>query len=315
MTIKDRLDRLKTARTPWLTDGGLETSIIFHDGIDLPHFASITLLDSSFGREALTSYFGRYLKLACEVGTGFVLDTATWRAGTHWSARLGKSFEALEASNREAVALALSLRRRWESDGTPIVVNGVIGPAGDGYQPDSLYSPDEAKRVHLPQVRWLADAGVDILTAVTFTHTGEALGFVHATRRVGIPCVVSFTVETDGRLPTGQTLREAIAEVDAASGAAPLYYMVNCAHPDHFAAELEGDWTARIGGIRANASRQSHAELDAAEDLDEGDPEEFGALHRNFLAVLPSLRVLGGCCGTDDRHVGCVARHAVRETA
>ena len=315
MLMTERLDGLKTARAPWLTDGGLETSIIFHDGIDLPHFASITLFDSPFGRAALSRYFGRYLELAREAGTGFVLDTATWRAGVHWAEALDKSVDALEALNRQAVAFAVSLRRRWESVSTPIVVNGVVGPAGDGYQPDSLYSPVEAERVHLPQVRWLADAGVDIVTAVTFTHAGEALGFVRAARRVGIPCAVSLTVETDGRLPTGQTLGEAIAELDAATRAQPLYYMVNCAHPDHFAAELSGNWTSRIGGIRANASRLSHAELDAAEELDEGEPEEFGALHRQFLSLLPSLRILGGCCGTDDRHVGCVARHALRETA
>jgi S-methylmethionine-dependent homocysteine/selenocysteine methylase len=263
----------------------------------------------------LTRYFDRYLKLAREAATGFVLDTATWRAGIHWSDALDKSAEALEALNREAVAFAVALRCRWETADTPIIVNGVVGPAGDGYEPDSLYTPDRAAAVHLPQVRWLAEAGADIVTAVTFTHVGEAIGFVHAAQRVGIPVAISFTVETDGRLPTGQKLGEAIAEVDAATGSLPLHYMVNCAHPDHFAAELAGDWISRVGGIRANASRQSHAELDAAKDLDEGDPEEFGALHRQFLSLLPSLRVLGGCCGTDDRHVGCVARHTLREIA
>lgn len=304
-----------TTSTPWLTDGGLETSIIFHDGIDLPHFSSVVLLDSFSGRAALDRYFGRYLELAREAGTGFVLDTATWRAGAHWSGPLGKSSAALEAANHQAVAFARSLRQRWETGGTPVAINGVVGPAGDGYEPETLYTPDAAERVHLPQVSWLAEAGADFVSAVTFTHTGEAIGFGQAAKGVGIPCVVSFTVETDGRLATGQTLGDAIEEVDAKSGDAPLYFMVNCAHPDHFSDKLSGGWLTRVGGIRANASRMSHAELDVAEELDDGDPEEFGRLHRHLASILPNLRVLGGCCGTDDRHVGCVARHTVRELA
>lgn len=304
-----RIERLASTARPWLTDGGLETSIIFHDGIDLPYFASIALFDTHAGVEALDRYFARYIGLAREAETGFVLDTATWRAGAYWSGTLGRDLDTLENMNRAAVAWALALRDRTETETTPVVVNGVIGPAGDGYAPDRLYSARTGEAAHAPQARWLARSGAEMISAVTMTHTGEAIGIVRAAQDAGLPVVVSFTVETDGRLPTGQGIDEAIAETDFETGAAPLYYMVNCAHPDHFSHHLAGDWTARIGGVRANASRMSHAELDAATELDEGNPEEFGRLYGAF--GLPALRVIGGCCGSDDRHVGCAARHVL----
>lgn len=304
-----RFNRLRSASRPWLTDGGLETSIIFHDGIDLPLFASFHLLESAEGKTALLRYFDRYLAIARDAGTGFVLDTATWRSGAFWAEPLGRSLEEMEQATRRAVRFAAAYRDTSETDGTPVIVNGVIGPAGDGYSPDALWSPEDAQRLHARQIHWMADEGAEMISAITFTHTGEAIGLVRAAEKVGLPVVVSFTVETDGRLPTGQTIRDAIAETDAATDGAPAWYMVNCAHPDHFSAELRGDWTRRIGGIRANASQMSHAELDAAEDLDEGNPEEFGALYGRF--DLPNLRVIGGCCGSDDRHVGCAARHVL----
>lgn len=315
MTESTRIERLIDSPRPWLTDGGLETSVIFHDGIELPLFASFHLLESEHGLETMTTYFERFISLARDGGTGFVLDTATWRSGVAWAAALGRSEADLELVTRAAVDYASELRTRHETEGTPIIVNGVVGPAGDGYSPEALLRPDEAERIHAKQIGWLVDAGVDLISAVTFTHTGEAIGFVRAARLFGVPIVVSFTVETDGRLPTGQSVADAIAETDAATDEAVLYYMVNCAHPDHFTGELIGDWVGRIGGVRANASRMSHAELDAAEELDEGDPEEFGMLHGAFAPNLPGLKVFGGCCGTDDRHVGCAARHVFNETA
>lgn len=310
-----RIEKLAHAKRPWLTDGGLETSIIFHDGIDLPLFASFHLLENAEGVAALERYFDRYIGLARTARTGFVLDTATWRSGAFWATDLGRTEAQMAEATIAAVDFANGLRERTETAETPILVNGVVGPAGDGYQPDMLWTPEAAEALHAKQVGWMAEAGADMISAVTFTQTGEAIGLVRAAVKAGLPVVVSFTVETDGRLPTGQTIGEAIAETDAATGAAPLYYMVNCAHPDHFSGELAGDWTRRIGGIRANASRMSHAELDVAEELDDGNPEEFGALYSGLSGSLPNLRVLGGCCGTDDRHVGCAARHVLAHEA
>jgi len=315
MTLNSRIDRILSSRQPWLTDGGLETSMIFHDGFDLPLFASLHLLESDDGLSALTKYFDRYLSIAREAGTGFVLDTATWRSGSAWAEPLGRTEAEMENSVRAAVTFADAFRATRETSDTPIILNGVIGPAGDGYSPDTLLTADASVAIHLKQARWMADAGADVISAVTMTHTAEAIGIVRAAQAVGLPVVISFTVETDGHLPTGQPLGEAIAETDAATGHAPIYYMVNCAHPDHFAGNLAGDWIERVSGIRANASRMSHAELDEAEELDDGDPEEFGHLHDQFAVRLPNLRVIGGCCGTDDRHVGCAARHVIHTPA
>lgn len=308
---KTNIDQLLSAQCPWLADGGLETSIIFHDGIDLPLFASFHLLESENGLEALARYFERYIALARDAETGFVLDTATWRSGAFWADQLGRSMGDMENATRAATAFAVAIGEKHRSPSTPIVVNGVVGPAGDGYAPDTLWTADAAEQVHAPQVNWMADAGADLISAVTFTHSGEAIGLIRAAQKANMPVVVSFTVETDGNLPSGQSMADAIVETDAATDAAPVYYMVNCAHPDHFSAKLTGDWTSRIGGVRANASRLSHAELDMAEELDEGDPEEFGELYGAFARQLPNLRVIGGCCGTDDRHVGCAARHVL----
>lgn len=316
MRIAPSVAALMATQRTWVSDAGLETDIIFNAGIDLPHFASITLLDSAEGREALDAYFERYLVIAKNAGTGFLLDSATWRSGVYWADTLGRSKDDMLRASANAVSHALLFRSRNEHEGVPMVINGVVGPAGDGYQPDALYTPEEAYAIHLPQVQAMADAGAELISAITITHPGEAIGIARAAQDVGLPCVVSFTVETDGRLPTGETIQDAIAETDFSLSAKPIYYMINCAHPDHFSGELgEGDWRLRIGGVRANASRMSHAELDEAEELDDGDPQEFGALYGALAELLPNLRVIGGCCGSDHRHIACAAHHVVAPAA
>lgn len=294
--------------TRLLTDSGLETTLIFHDGIELPHFASFDLLRTRDGRARLEAYFARHAALAAERGLGFVADAPTWRASRDWGDRLGYSAEALDAANRDAVAMMLAIRERFEAPGRPVVVSGNVGPRGDGYAPDRLMTAHEAEAYHAPQIATFAQAGADMVTAMTMTHVGEALGVARAAAEAGLPLSLGFTVETDGRLPTGQPLGEAVEEVDA-SGAAPAYVMINCAHPDHFRAVVAagGDWTRRVRAIRANASRCSHAELDEATALDDGDPESLGRAYADLMALLPNLRVFGGCCGTDHRHLAAIA--------
>jgi S-methylmethionine-dependent homocysteine/selenocysteine methylase len=304
-----RLDRLMHADTPWIADAGLETVMIFLEGIDLPHFASFALLDSEAGRAALTRYFAHFADLAKEAGTGLVLDTATWRANMGWAAAMGLDAAAIGDANRAAVSFARECRNRFETDGLPILINGVIGPSGDGYRIDTGLTPQEAEDIHAIQIAALAEGGVDMVSAVTMTTPAEAIGIARAATRHGLPHALSFTLETDGRLPNGQTLAAAIGEVEAATGDSALFYMVNCAHPTHFMGVLDGDWSARIGGIRANASRMSHAELDAMTELDDGDPDEFGRLYRDLGKLLPNLHLIGGCCGSDHRHVGAASAH------
>jgi S-methylmethionine-dependent homocysteine/selenocysteine methylase len=294
----------------FLTDGGLETTLIFHDGHDLPYFAAYDLLTRDGGDEALRRYFEPYVHIALERGVGIVLETPTWRANPDWAALIGHSGEELEALNRRAVELLLELRDGCETDRTPIVVSGCIGPRGDGYVVGETMSNEAAASYHGAQIRTFAEAGADLVTAVTMTYADEALGIVRAAGAADMPVVISFTVETDGRLPSGQPLGEAIEEVDARSEEVAAYFMVNCAHPSHFYEVLEpgSEWTARIRGLRANASRMSHAELDQADELDAGNPEELALEYMALREQLPSLTILGGCCGTDHRHVDAMCR-------
>jgi homocysteine S-methyltransferase len=290
---------------PFLTDGGLETTLIFHDGWDLPIFQAFTLLESERGRAALRAYFDRYLSLANKQGTGFVLESPTWRANPDWGAKIGHGREALSNINRAAIELMRELRDAYETENTPIVISGCIGPRGDGYDPGKIMSAGEAQVYHAWQVGVLRDAGADFVSAFTMNNINEALGVARAAQVAQIPCVISFTVETDGRLSTGDSLAEAIKSVDTATGQVPAYYMINCAHPTHFEHLLDSGsaWMMRLRGLRANSSRRSHAELDNAPELDDGNPEELGAQYGDLLRRFPHINVLGGCCGTDHRHV------------
>jgi homocysteine S-methyltransferase len=306
-----RTDDLTNAQRFYLADGGLETFMIFNKGHDLPCFSAAALLDSDAGRRDLTAYYETYIGLARASGRGFVIDAPTWRAGVAWAEPLGLSVDDVLAINTRAVAFVSAIGDQHESDTLPIVLNGLVGPAGDAYAPGTLLSESEAFEIHAPQVHALGKAGVDMISAMTLTHAEEAVGIARAAKETDLPAVLAFTLETDGRLPSGQTLKDAIEQVDTATGSAPLYYMINCAHPDHFRDVLDGGaaWTSRIGGIRCNASRMSHAELDEAEVLDDGNPVELSDLSMELLRLLPNIRVVGGCCGTDHRHVGCMAHH------
>jgi S-methylmethionine-dependent homocysteine/selenocysteine methylase len=294
----------------YITDGGLETTLIFHLGLDLPDFAAFDLLRDETGTEALRRYFEPYLAIARERGAGLVLDSATWRASRDWGERLGYSREELAEANRRAVALTEELRE--SAPDVPTVLNGVVGPRGDGYVVGETMTAAEAEDYHAEQIGTFAETAAEMVSAITMTYVDEAVGIARAAQAAGMPAAISFTVETDGRLPSGQPLGEAIEQCDAETGSSPAYFMVNCAHPTHFADVLEGPWRERIAGIRANASTMSHAELDAATELDEGNPTELAAQYLALREKLPNATVLGGCCGTDDRHVAAIAAAWVR---
>ena len=289
----------------FLTDGGMETTLIFHEGVNLPYFASFDLLNSDEGRAHVTRYYKRYLAMARKASLGFILKTPTWRANPDWAAKLGYNKTALDDVNRRAVTMMADLRDDFETLGCPVVISGNIGPRGDGYSPDRIMSADEAEAYHGNQILTFRDSEADMVSAFTLNYVNEAIGIARAAKSAGMPSVISFTVETDGRLPTGQTLKDAIEETDAQSGEAPAYYMLNCAHPTHFEDALKSGprWVQRLRGVRANASKRSHAELDAAPDLDAGDPAELGRQYGALRRKLRHINVLGGCCGTDHRHV------------
>jgi homocysteine S-methyltransferase len=292
----------------FLGDGGIETSLIYLEGAELPQFASFPLLGEEAGRARLRNYFEPYLALcAATSGAGFLLDPATWRASTDWGRKLGYDAAALVRVNHDAVAFARALRDEWQVRiAGSILINGIIGPRGDGYVVDAPNSADEHLAFHLPQATALRDAGADLISAMTMTSSAEALGVARAASAMGLPVTVSFTVETDGRLPSGERLREAVEYVNAA--AAPAYFGVNCAHPSHFEAcfDDEGPWLKRIRSIRANASPRSQAELDV------GDLPDLAGRYLGLRQRLPALNILGGCCGTDHRHIGAIRDAWVR---
>jgi homocysteine S-methyltransferase len=290
-----------------LTDGGLETTLVFHEGVELPHFAAFVLLDAPGGRELLRRYFAPFLEIAREHGAAFQLDTPTWRANPDWGRRLGYDAAALERVNRDAAAFACALAA--EVPDVDVRIDGVVGPRGDGYVVDERMSADQARAYHRDQVASLAAGGAAVVSAITMTYPDEAIGVARAAADAGVPAIVSFTVETDGRLPDGSALGDAIGAVDAATDDPIEGFMVNCAHPTHFEHVVEGGggWRERIIGLRANASRMSHEELDAAEVLDAGDPVDLAGWYVGLGQHLPRLTILGGCCGTDRRHVAAIA--------
>lgn len=291
-----------------LTDSGLETTLIFHEGRDLPLFAAYPLMDTADGRQALARYHRRHMIIATDHGTGFLLEAPTWRASRDWGVQLGHGLEDLARLNRAAIGFLSDLRGAVSTN-RPVVISGNIGPRGDGYRADTVMSAAEAEDYHAEQIGWFAETDADLVTAVTLSTVAEGVGVIRAAARFGLPVVVSYTVETDGRLPDGTPLGRAFEQTDDQTDAAAAYFMVNCAHPDHFRRSLDCDeaWLKRIGGIRANASRLSHAELDEAEELDAGDPDELARDYAKLRRMLPNLTVLGGCCGTDHRHVEAIA--------
>ena len=295
--------------TLYLTDGGIETTLIFHEGLVLPDFAAFHLLNTPEGEAALRKYFCTYAEIARRFGTGLILESATWRANPDWGNKLGYTSGALADVNRRAIGLLEKIRSEYESEQTPVVISGCLGPRGDGYVPARAMSAQDAEGYHREQIATFAGSAADMVSAITMNYVEEAIGIAQASQQAGMPVAISFTVETDGKLPTGQTLKAAIEQVDDATSGYPGYYMINCAHPTHFDKVLsEGEtWLQRIRGLRANASRMSHAQLNEAPELDAGNAVELGREYANLKKRLGNLNVMGGCCGTDHRHIEQIA--------
>lgn len=287
-----------------LAEGGLETWLVYHEGVTLPHFAAFDLVRRPGGRALLERHYRSFAELGAREGVGVILETATWRASSDWGARLGYGARQLEALHHELLEVLLGVRAALQPSPVAILVAGSMGPRSDAYVPTVRMSVDEAAAYHGAQLATFAEMPIDLVVASTLGYVEEALGVTQAARSLPVPLVLSFTVETDGRLPSGQGVGEAIEQVDAASGDRVAYYMINCAHPSHVALGLEPDapWLGRLRGLRANASAKSHAELDAATALDEGDADELAAGFAALRTIWPGLIVVGGCCGTGPRH-------------
>ncbi|MFY0597381.1 MAG: homocysteine S-methyltransferase family protein [Cognatishimia sp.] len=288
---------------------GMETDLIFNQDVELPGFASYPLLKTNKGRELLRGYLIDLIALGKEAGVGVILESPTWVANRDRGAEIGYTFDDLKKLNQAAIALMAAVRS--ESNHAPTVISANIGPRNDAYAPEVQMNANEAERYHSEQVSVLAETDVDVISGYTLAYPAEAIGMVRSARRFGLPVVISFTVETDGRLPTGVSLKDAISKVDAATDGYAAYFMINCAHPEHFSQILEdAPWMQRVRGIIANASRCSHAELDEAEELDDGNPTELGAQLADIRKRFPHIQILGGCCGTDMRHMSQIVAAA-----
>ncbi len=297
----------------FLTDSGLETDLIYNQGVDLQQFAAFPLLDDAAGVRRLRNYFAGHAAIAARADVGFILESVTWRANADWGALLGYSTDALDRVNREAIDLLVQVRAECAQTSRPYPISGCVGPRDDGYAPGRLMTAEAARAYHRPQITTFADTEADLITAMTLAYPDEAIGIAQAARDVEMPAVLSFTLETDGHLPDGSSLAAAIQVVDDATDGYPAYYMINCAHPSHFAPILDPDaqWTGRIRAVRANGSRKSHAELDAATELDSGNPTAFGREHADLRSRFPHVTILGGCCGTDLRHIEQIATNCL----
>jgi len=294
----------------FVSDGGVETTLVFHDGVDLPDFAAFTLLKNESGRTLLRRKFCDYADIARKRGVGIVLESSTWRANSDWGTRLGYSADELARANERAIELLEGIRNEYEDDKTTVVISGMIGPRGDGYDPKNFMTEEEAEEYHRLQIETLAKTNADMVGAQTMTYADEAIGIARAAKKAGMPVVIGFTVETDGNLPSGEALKVAITRVDEATDNYPVYYMINCAHPTHFKQAIEpgAAWVERIFAVRANSSTKSHAELNESAVLDEGDPVDLGKQYKELRRIMPKLHILGGCCGTDPRHVDEIAK-------
>ncbi len=299
----------------YLTDGGLETTLYFLHGIDLPEFAAFVVFDREDGPDLLRDYYRSYATIAKQHGAGFILESPTWRASRDWGRKIGIDPTRTLDYNRQGIALMQELRTEFENDLGHVVISGCMGSRGDGYAPEETMTTEEAEAYHREQISVFSETEADMVTAYTIPYADEAIGITRAAAGCGIPVAIGFTVETDGRLPSGETLRQAIAKVDGIPDTKPVYYMINCAHPSHFLGALDGgEWTRRIQAIRANASAKSHEELEASTELDAGDAAELARLYRELRKKLGRFNIVGGCCGTDHTHLARVCEMSWQET-
>jgi S-methylmethionine-dependent homocysteine/selenocysteine methylase len=298
---------------PILTDGGMVTRIMFETDIPLPPYVQVAgLVRDPAGGPVLRRIYESYVAATRSFDLPVIIGTPTFRASLNFvgQAGLGRA-EAVRCLNADAAAMHLEIRA--QADHRPIYIAGVIGSSGDAYRPEESLSAKEAREYHGLQAGTLAQSGVDFLYALTFSVVEEALGAAIAMDATRLPHVVSFVLERDGRVLDGTPLHAAIKRIDAAaSPALPLFYSISCVHPSIAATALRdesvfSDLVARrLNELKANSSPLSSEELVRLDHLEGDDPERFAAemweIHEDF-----GLRVLSGCCGTDDRHIRVLA--------
>lgn len=288
----------------FLTDGGTETWLMYKRGFELPEFSAFHLLNDEQATKALREYYCAFAEIAVKLGTGFIFDSLTYRASRDWGHLLGYSDAALADMNHKCLDLYRHCAAEAGLAEDKIVISGCIGPKGDAYKTHAGLTADQAEAYHHEQIATFKAAGAHIVTALTLNATDEAIGIARAAATENLPSVISFTLEKDRKLRSGETLQQAIEAVDSATDNMPAYYMINCSHPVDFGPALAKEpWANRIGGLRANASSLDHGTLCQLGHLEEGNPEELAAQYRDLKNSYPQMNVFGGCCGTDYAHV------------
>lgn len=301
----------------YLTDGGIETWLMYKQGFELPYFCDFQFLDDPTGRAALQRYYREFASIAKQHRTGYVFCSLTYRASREWGQLIGYSPDALAEMNHRAIEFYREIAREVGLDPGSTLYSGCIGPRGDAYQVNPTITAESSRDYHAEQIETFRRAGVDLVTALTLKSIEEATGIARAAEAAGVPSVISFTLDRNRTVDGAHSLREAIEAVDAATNRAPAYYMINCSHPVDFGPALDqGAWVGRIRGLRANASSLEHGQLCRLGRLEEGDAAELAAQHGEIARLYPHMNVFGGCCGTDFVHVGriCEAVLAARRS-
>lgn len=298
--------------TLYLTEGGIETELMYRWGFDLPQFAMYPLLDNPAAMDTMRGMYRRLLDVAARHGMGALMGGLDYRASPDWAALLGYSAAGLEEANLRSIDFLRGVAAEYAGQVDDILVQGFVGPRGDAYALNRTITEAEAEDYHAVQLATLAKAGVDLAWGFTLNNVAEATGIVRAASRLGVPVAISLTLDADGRLKSGPSLRDAIAAIDAATDGSAAFFSINCSHPDEFAPALEpGDWIARVRGLRPNASRMDKGALCQIGYLEEGDPVELGQQAGALARRYPHMDIWGGCCGCIETHLEEIARNVV----
>jgi S-methylmethionine-dependent homocysteine/selenocysteine methylase len=294
----------------FLTEAGIETELMYKWGFEIPHFAMFALLENDQIVSTLRGMYRSYLDVAAKHEMSFLMGGFDYRASPDWAELLGYGPEALKEANLRCLDFHRQMGAEYASDVPEAVTMGCVGPRGDAYQLNRTISEAEAEDYHSVQLTTLRDAKVPLVYAATFNNIPEAVGVVRAARRLGLPIALSFSLDSNSKLKSGPSVKEAIEAVDEATDRAPEFYAINCSHPVEFEPALEpGSWIERLRNLRPNASKMEKIALCKLGHLEEGDPIELGQLMGQLAKRYPHMDIWGGCCGTGEVHLEEIARN------
>lgn len=302
---------LLAGTSPVLSEGAVIERLRRAPGIQLDeHVVNSALIYEAAGHAALTAIYRQYLEIGQRYRLPLLLSTPTWRAGRERIAAAGLSKRDVNGDNTRFLT---GLRDSYGNYAEQVAICGLMSCRGDAYKPAEAMSAAAAAEFHTWQAQALASAGVDFLLAATLPALSEALGLAQAQAATGLPYVISFVARPGGTLLDGTPLKTAIATIDAAVTPRPLAYLINCTHASIFRSALLHEHNSsplvrqRIRGLLANTAALSPEELDGSDELHEEAPDLFG---KNVAALREELgmKILGGCCGSDERHIECLAR-------